>query len=143
MLDFFKKRRVTGHAPVLSEVRDRIVPVIKAKVEDSPDERTLELSALDSPVIRPFAADLIFMYAFDEPTTLVYLSHHVLRGLNLSEDELHSIALANLPNRVPPRGPRGASAPDDHRRRQLRSHPFTAQRVMGSARQLIARSADG
>jgi len=82
------------------EAWERIVPVIKVVEHESPDMEHVDLPADESPVCNPFAADLIVMYAEDFPDRFAYLSKRRMRELGLTMDELHSLAVANLPNRV-------------------------------------------
>ena len=78
-----------------------LVPMIKVAEFDDSSAHVIEVSHDDSPVIRPFAADLIVMYALDLPTHFQFVTGRDLRNASLTVEEIHSIALRNLPSRVP------------------------------------------
>ncbi|MBD9668012.1 DUF1444 family protein [Variovorax sp. VRV01] len=78
-----------------------LVPLIKVVELDDPSTAVLTLSHDDSPVTRPFAADLIVMYAVDLPTHFQFVSYGDLKNASMTQEELHSLALRNLPTRVP------------------------------------------
>lgn len=54
------------------------------------------LSEEDSPVDRPFVADLVVMYAFDVGTHYEIVANRDLKRLGISKDELHDRAIQNL-----------------------------------------------
>jgi len=78
-----------------------LVPFIKVMELDDPSVTVVTLSHDDSPVMRPFAADLVVMYAIDLPTHFQFVAYRDLRNASINEEELHSIALRNLSTRVP------------------------------------------
>lgn len=78
-----------------------LVPIIKVIEMDDPSAPVMTLPHDDSPVMRPFAADLVVMYAIDLPSHFQFVAYRDLRKASITEEELHSIALRNLPARVP------------------------------------------
>lgn len=54
----------------------------------------------DSPVERPFAADLSVAYAFDEPKRFVMVARRDLVRLRLDNRSIHGLAMANLVERM-------------------------------------------
>jgi len=78
-----------------------LVPVIKVVELDAPSAKVIEVPHGESPVVRPFAADLVVMYALDLPTHFQFLSYRDLQAADISEDDLHRLALQNLPTRLP------------------------------------------
>jgi uncharacterized protein YtpQ (UPF0354 family) len=78
-----------------------LVPILK--VMEPPDTSTevFAISSDESPVMRPFAADLIVMYAIDLPTHFRFVTYRELRDASISEEDLHALALRNLPLRLP------------------------------------------
>lgn len=83
------------------EALARIIPVVKA-VENEPSDATpIDLPAENSPVSRPLAADLIVLYAEEFPDRFEFVSRNRMEQLALNPDDLHSLAIRNLPNRLP------------------------------------------
>jgi uncharacterized protein YtpQ (UPF0354 family) len=60
----------------------------------------MESSQDDSPVERPFVADLSVAYAFDQAKCFVMVARRDLARLRLDERSIHGIALANLAERM-------------------------------------------
>ena len=105
---FSKRKKEMRFVPIESpnpvqdkEVLERIVPMIKIVEHQDTGLKHIELSEDDSPVTNIFAGDLIIMYAEDLPDRFAYLSNKRMRELGLSIDELHALAIQNLPNRIP------------------------------------------
>jgi hypothetical protein len=84
-------------APPAADVLERIIPIIKV-AEPGPGGITLPPGA--DPVVRPFAGDLVVMYAEDLPGHFAYLSHRRMRELGLEPASLHALAVRNLPGRI-------------------------------------------
>jgi len=59
-------------------------------------EPDVVLSAEDSPVERPFLADLVVFYGFDAESHYVIVARRDLARLGISQEELHDRALQNL-----------------------------------------------
>ncbi|WP_158219421.1 MULTISPECIES: DUF1444 family protein [unclassified Achromobacter] len=78
-----------------------LVPILKVMEPDDPCANVVTLARDDFPIARPFAADLIIMYAIDLPTHFRFVNHRDLRRSAISEEELHALALRNLPARLP------------------------------------------
>lgn len=78
-----------------------LVPMIKVAEFDTSSSLVTELPHDNSPVITPFAGDLIVMYALDLPTHFQFVTFRDLHNAALTAAELHSIALQNFPSRVP------------------------------------------
>lgn len=88
----------------------QIVPILKgtgngtgtatATVARTQDGLAFTLSPDDSPVLRPFAADIVIAYAFNLPDRLVYMNRKQLADSGMSETELHTLAVSNLPAHV-------------------------------------------
>lgn len=79
----------------------QLVPLLKGTGMAATRGEQFALSPDDSPVARPFAADIVIVYAFNEPSQLVYMSRRQLAQSGMSEDELHALAVANLPKCLP------------------------------------------
>ena len=77
-----------------------LVPILKVMEPADPSDNVLVLARDDSPVVRPFAADLIVMYAIDLPTHFRFVTYRELTDASISEEELHAVALRNLPMRL-------------------------------------------
>ncbi len=79
-----------------------VVPMVKALVSPPSGEaaRSIELPLDASPVTVPFAADMVLMYAVDRDTHLQYVSNQEVAATGLSLEELHNIAVKNLPGRL-------------------------------------------
>lgn len=60
----------------------------------------MQLSPDDSPVMRPFAADMVVMYAIDRPSHFEFVAMREIKARQLSEEELHDLAVTNLPSRL-------------------------------------------
>lgn len=111
MFGFFGKKKAmpplpSASAPTTPPValridRTLVVPLVKAIVGDADGATTIELPPDDSPVSVPLVADLIVMYALDYPDRFEFITGKQLRENGLTIEELHAIALRNLPNRVP------------------------------------------
>jgi len=78
-----------------------LVPILKVIEPADPSADVLALTGNESPVMRPFAADLVIMCAIDLPTHFRFVTYRELRDASISEDELHAVALRNLPSRLP------------------------------------------
>ncbi|TSP12225.1 DUF1444 family protein [Cupriavidus campinensis] len=78
-----------------------VVPILKVMEPADPSDDVLVLARDESPVTRPFAADLIVMYAIDLPTHFRFVTYRELTDASISEEELHAVALRNLPMRLP------------------------------------------
>jgi uncharacterized protein YtpQ (UPF0354 family) len=76
---------------VLSKVFPRFYPILP-----SVGEADVTLSRDDSPVERPFLADLMIFYAFDLGDQFEMVSYGELVALGVSDLELHDAALKNL-----------------------------------------------
>jgi hypothetical protein len=94
---FRKKQPPAPTAPPSADVLERIIPVIKVA---EPGLGGITLPPGEDPVVRPFAGDLVVMYAEDLPDHFAYLSHRRMRELGLAPDTLHALAVRNLPGRV-------------------------------------------
>lgn len=79
---------------------DLIVPILKGTGPASLRGEALALSQEDSPVVLPFAADIVVMYAFNLPHRLQYISHREMAQLGVSESELHAKAIENMPRHL-------------------------------------------
>lgn len=115
MFNFFRKKpnpapaspEVGVSAPVDADFLERIVPVVKvvehseSKADLNTGLKLVELADDDSPVSRVLAGDLIVMYAEDRDDCFAYLTKKRVRELGLSLDDLHKLAVENLPCRVP------------------------------------------
>jgi uncharacterized protein YtpQ (UPF0354 family) len=105
MFGLFGKKKAQAGAPRTADPRqealDRIIPVVKAVEHESSDAIPIDLPAEHSPISRPLAADLIVLYAEDFPDRFEFISKHRMEQLELTPDELHRLALRNLPNRLP------------------------------------------
>lgn len=98
-----RRTKPTGPAaPGWSSSGDQllIVPLVKGIGRSSGDAAALQLSADDSPVVRPFASDMVIMYAIDRPSHFEFVATREIKARQLSVEELHDLAVANLPSRV-------------------------------------------
>lgn len=86
---------------VNQEVLQRIIPLVKAVVLDEADTVPLDIPEDGRPVSRPLAGDLIVMYAEDLEGRFVFVSGRRMSQLGLTMEQLHELALSNLPNRLP------------------------------------------
>lgn len=77
-----------------------IVPLVKGIDQFSSEEAALQLSADDSPVMRPFTSDLVILYAIDRPSHFEFVAMREIKARQLSVEELHDLAVSNLPSRV-------------------------------------------
>lgn len=100
MFGFFGKKKSSLEFQSKDAELELLVPVIKA-IEFEGSASTVELPQLDAPIDRPFAADLMILYAEDKPSHFEFVSNRRLTELGLTEDELHARALQNLPRRPP------------------------------------------
>jgi uncharacterized protein YtpQ (UPF0354 family) len=98
MFGLFGKKPIT--TPTREQQLASVIPVVKAIVFKG-EGKTIDLPEIDRPVSRPFVADLMIMYAEDKPTHFEFISSRRLAELQLNEDELHELALKNLPSRPP------------------------------------------
>jgi uncharacterized protein YtpQ (UPF0354 family) len=89
--------------------RSLIVPVVKAVIAKDESTNFVGLPPDQAPIARPLVAELVVMYAIDFPDHFQFISGKHLRENNMTEEQLHELALANLPIRVPPIEVRGAS----------------------------------
>jgi uncharacterized protein YtpQ (UPF0354 family) len=93
--------------PLDTELLERIVPVVKvvehaeSEADLDTNQKLVELGEDDSPVSRVLAGDLIVMYAEDRDDCFAYLTKKRMRELGLNLDDLHDLAVENLPCRVP------------------------------------------
>jgi uncharacterized protein YtpQ (UPF0354 family) len=86
---------------VLSFDRSLVVPVVKAVVGEIEGGEVIELPPDNSPISIPLVAELIVMYALDYPDRFEFITRRHLQENGLNQEELHALALSNLPNRVP------------------------------------------
>jgi uncharacterized protein YtpQ (UPF0354 family) len=77
-----------------------IVPLVKGIDPYSGEGTAIQLSADDSPVMRPFASDMVIMYAIDRPSHFEFVAMRELKARQLSVEELHDLAVKNLPSRL-------------------------------------------
>jgi uncharacterized protein YtpQ (UPF0354 family) len=77
-----------------------IVPLVKGIGSSSGGGAALQLSADDSPVMRPFASDMVIMYAIDRPSHFEFVPMREIKARQLSVEELHGMAVNNLPSRL-------------------------------------------
>ena len=92
---------VPHSSPVLSFDRSLVVPLVKAVVGEAEGGEVIELPPNDSPISVPLIAELIVMYALDYPDRFEFITRRHLQENGLNQEELHALALRNLPNRVP------------------------------------------
>lgn len=78
----------------------QIVPILKGTGSHATRGEPFALSADDSPVLRPFAADIVIAYAFNLPDRLVYMNRRQLAETGMSEAQLHTLAVGNLPSHI-------------------------------------------
>lgn len=88
-------------SPVLSFDRSLVVPLVKAVIGETEGGEVIELPPDDSPISIPLVAELIVMYALDYPDRFEFITRRRLQENGLNQEELHALALSNLPNRVP------------------------------------------
>lgn len=88
-------------SPVQSFDRSLVVPLVKAVVGENEGGEVIELPPDDSPISIPLVAELIVMYALDYPDRFEFITKRHLQENSLNQEELHTLALSNLPNRVP------------------------------------------
>jgi hypothetical protein len=62
----------------------------------------MRLPSDQEPILRPLVGELLIAYVLDEESSFVFLNRANLAELGLSEEELHALALENLPRRMPP-----------------------------------------
>lgn len=86
---------------------ERVLPYLKASVSDDHGP-AIELSADDSPVLRPYVGTMLISYVVDEDTSLRLVTEGELRASGVPERELLRAALANL---APPEQERGRRSP--------------------------------
>ena len=72
------------------QVKDRILPMI---ILQSENEGESESTAI---VAEPLVAGLQIAYAIDSDRTIAYIPQPVFAGWNISVDDLHDVAIANL-----------------------------------------------
>jgi uncharacterized protein YtpQ (UPF0354 family) len=73
-----------------------IVPIIKGLADDTDVEQATWLENVPLPIHQPLVEDLVVMYAFDLPERFAFLNQREASELNLSHQELHDLAIANL-----------------------------------------------
>ena len=78
-----------------------VVPLIRVLAAEETG-RVIEVTDEDWPVTRPFCADLIVNYAVDLPSHFAFINAWQLAEHGMTEDELHRLAMGNLPKRLPP-----------------------------------------
>ena len=78
-----------------------VVPLIRVLAAEETG-RVIEVTDEDWPVTRPFCADLIVNYAVDLPSHFALINAWQLAEHGMTEDELHRLAMGNLPKRLPP-----------------------------------------
>ena len=103
LFKLFRKKRPQTPAPAATPAADvsgRIIPVIKVMEPGHAGQDGIALPPDERPVVRPFAGDLVVMYAEDLSGHFAYLSHKRMRELGLDPDALHTLAIGNLPGRV-------------------------------------------
>jgi uncharacterized protein YtpQ (UPF0354 family) len=76
---------------------DLIVPILKGTAAASSGAAAFALPPEDAPVVRPFVADIVVMYAFNLPDRLQYISRRELALMGANESQLHAKAVDNLP----------------------------------------------
>ncbi|MBX3628040.1 MAG: DUF1444 family protein [Rhizobacter sp.] len=106
----FSKRQAQESQPKKAELdialseqdKELVVPMIKAIVgPGAPAEGTeLHLSFEQSPISRPFAADMIVMYALNRPSHLEYISNEIASATGLDSESIHELAIKNLPSHL-------------------------------------------
>jgi hypothetical protein len=77
----------------------KIIPLIKAVV-GAVDGPVMKLPPDQAPVLRPLVGELLVAYVRDEENTFAFLNRSDLAVLGISEEELHKLALENLPRRM-------------------------------------------
>ena len=77
-----------------------VVPLIRVLAAEDTG-RVIEVADEDWPVTRPFCADLIVNYAVDLPSHFEFINAWQLAEHGMTEDELHRLAMGNLPKRLP------------------------------------------
>jgi uncharacterized protein YtpQ (UPF0354 family) len=100
MFGLFGKKKSMWEPQARDAALLSLVPVVKA-IEFEGGGKTIELPIEDAPISRPFVADLMILYAEDKPSHFQFVSSRRLAELGLTEDELHTQALQNLPSRPP------------------------------------------
>src|SRR5829696_927150 len=99
MLDSLKK--LLGRKPASDAIDSKkIIPLVKATISD-PSGRGMKIPEDQQPILRPFVGELILAYVVDEETAFRFLNRADLNALNMTEEQLHDLALRNLPARVP------------------------------------------
>src|SRR5688500_2482849 len=81
--------------------KSKVIPLVKAVVSGG-DGREMQLPSDQEPILRPLVGELLVAYVLDEESSFVFLNRANLAELGLSEEELHALALENLPRRMPP-----------------------------------------
>lgn len=79
-----------------------VVPLVKAVIADDSSSTVVELAAEEAPISIAFVAELMVMYAIDYPDRFEFINGRHLRENNLTQVQLHELALRNLPERTPP-----------------------------------------
>ena len=98
-----KRTRSAGSAALgwsSSDDQSLIVPLVKGIGSSSGEGTAIQLSADDSPVMCPFASDMVIMYAIDRPSHFEFVAMREIKARQLSVEELHELAVTNLPSRV-------------------------------------------
>jgi uncharacterized protein YtpQ (UPF0354 family) len=92
-------------------LRERIFPMLKPiGLLMFVRERNLPML-----VYRPFLADLIITYVIDEPQSVAYINEQHLEQWEVSEREIHDVALRNLRRRTDERAPYVMIGEDEQR----------------------------
>lgn len=98
-----KRTKSTGSAALgwsSSGDQSLIVPLVKGMGLPSGEGAAIQLSVDDSPVVRPFASDMVIMYAIDRPSHFEFVAMREIQARQLSVEDLHDLAVKNLPSRV-------------------------------------------
>lgn len=72
------------------------MPYLKATAVLAPDEKSLQLSHSDSPVMTTWMEDLNICYLYDEGDWFSYLNHQIIEHEGISATQLHDLALRNI-----------------------------------------------
>ena len=107
MLGLFRKKQVFDtvgkkeNSKLALQDLSMVIPILKAIVSEDKNANTVELPKDDAPIYKEFAADLLIFYVLDLPDSFQYINNRFLRENNLSFEDIHLLALQNLPNRLP------------------------------------------
>ena len=81
--------------------RALVIPFVKAVVADDAESTVIDMPPDDAPTSRPLVAELIVMYVIDYSDRFEFITSRHLHENRMSVDELHELALKNLPSRIP------------------------------------------